>query len=69
MVTVMKNGYIHLGEDIHYYSVPYTYIGKKVKVLYTSAAVKVYYRYTQIAAHPRVRTKYRYTADENHLAS
>lgn len=29
MVTVMKNGYIRLGEDIHYYSVPYTYIGKK----------------------------------------
>ena len=69
MVTVMKNGYIRLGEDIHYYSVPYTYIGKKVKVLYTSGSVKIYYQYTQIAAHPRVRIKYRHTTDDNHLAS
>lgn len=69
MVTVMKNGYIRLGEDIHYYSVPYTYIGKKVKVLYTSTTVKVYYQYTQIASHRRMRIKYRYTTDESHLAS
>ena len=69
MVTVMKNGYIRLGEDIHYYSVPYNYIGKKVKVLYTSIAVKVYYQYTLIASHRRIRIKYRYTTDENHLAS
>jgi hypothetical protein len=33
MVTVMKNGYVCLGEDIHYYSVPYNYIGKKSKGL------------------------------------
>lgn len=25
MATVMKNGYVRLGEDIHYYSVPYTH--------------------------------------------
>jgi transposase len=69
MVTVMKNGYVRLGEDIHYYSVPYNYIGKKVKVLYTSIAVKIYYQYTLIASHRRNRIKYRYTTDENHLAS
>lgn len=33
LVTVMKNSYVSLGEDIHYYSVPYNYIGKKVKIL------------------------------------
>ncbi|WP_411268006.1 Mu transposase domain-containing protein [Pedobacter cryoconitis] len=32
-VTVNKTGYVRLGEDIHHYSVPYTYIGKKVKLL------------------------------------
>jgi transposase len=69
MVTVMKNGYVRLGEDIHYYSVPYNYIGKKVKVLYTSIAVKVYYQYTLIASHRRNRIKYRHTTDDNHLAS
>lgn len=69
MVTVMKNGYIRLGEDIHYYSVPYTHIGKKVKVLYTSGMVQIYYHYTQIAIHKRNRTKYHYTTDKNHLAT
>ena len=69
MVTVMKNGYIRLGEDIHYYSVPYTYIGKKVKILYTTALVKVYYQYTMIACHERIRSKYHYTTNEDHLAS
>ena len=69
MVTVMKNGYVRLGEDIHYYSVPYTYIGKKVKVLYTSGMVQIYYHYTQIATHKRSRTKYHYTTDKEHLAS
>ena len=32
--TVMQNGHICLGMDKHYYSVPYQYIRKKVKVLY-----------------------------------
>jgi len=68
MVTVNKTGYVRLGEDIHHYSVPYTYIGKKVKLLYTSILVKIYYQYTLIACHTRDRTKYQYTTDENHLA-
>jgi transposase len=33
--TVMKNGHVCLGPDKHYYSVPYRYIGKKVKLLYS----------------------------------
>ena len=35
LVTVMKNGHVCLGADKHYYSVPYRFIGKKVKLLYT----------------------------------
>lgn len=69
LVTVMKNSYVRLGEDIHYYSVPYNYIGKKVKILYTSTHVDVYYRYTQIATHARSRIKYQYTTNARHLAS
>ena len=68
MVTVMRNGHVRLGEDVHYYSVPYNYVGKKVKLLYTSGSVKVYYNYTMIAFHPRVRTKHHYTTQETHLA-
>ena len=35
LVTVMKNGHVYLGEDQHYYSVPYELIGKKIKMHYT----------------------------------
>lgn len=69
IVTVMKNGYVRLGEDVHYYSVPYKYIGKKVKILYTSSRIEVYYRYLMIASHVRERKKYHYTTDSDHLAS
>jgi transposase len=68
MATVMRNGYVRLSEDIHYYSVPYHYIGKKVKLLYTSSLVKIYYQYTILASHARIRTRYHYTTDEDHLA-
>ena len=68
MATVMRKGYVRLGEDTHYYSVPYGYIGKKVKLLYTSNLVKIYYHYTMIASHARIRTKYHYTTNHEHLA-
>ena len=35
LATVMKNNYVCLAEDKHYYSVPYRFIGKKVTMLYT----------------------------------
>jgi len=38
--TVSVNGHICLKEDKHYYSVPYGYIGKKVKVMVTTLKVK-----------------------------
>jgi hypothetical protein len=42
--TVMKNGYVRLSKDVHYYSVPYHHIGKKVKILYGAGDVEVYFR-------------------------
>lgn len=65
----MKNGYVRLSEDAHYYSVPYKNIGKKVKILYTPTQVEVFYRYTMIASHARSRLKYHYTTNSDHLAS
>jgi len=67
--TVMKNGHVSLSIDKHFYSVPHTYIGKKVKVLYTSDLVEVYYKYELIALHERNYRKNRYTTLEEHLAS
>jgi len=68
-VTVMKNGHVALGPDKHYYSVPYRFIGRKVKIMYTRKTVEVYYNYQRIALHPRTKSPYQYTTDKEHLAS
>lgn len=68
-VTVMKNNYVSLSEDKHYYSVPYRYIGKKVTLLYSQSLVEVFYRYERIAVHERDRRHYKYTTVDDHLAS
>lgn len=69
LVTVMKNGHIRLSEDAHYYSVPCKYMGKKVKVLYTSTLVEIYHRYEKIAEHERSYARFKYTTNKEHLAS
>lgn len=67
--TVSKNNYVCLGEDKHYYSVPYQYIGKKVSVLYSQSQVDIYYRYEHIASHKRNRRAFMFTTVEDHLAT
>lgn len=67
--TVAKNGHVALSADKHYYSVPYRYIGKKVKLLFSRHTVEIYYNYERIALHTRTRLAYHYTTDKEHLAS
>jgi transposase len=67
--TISINGHLCLKEDKHYYSVPYQYIGKKVKLLYTSDEVEIFYNYTSLALHQRNRKPYGYTTEVEHLAS
>jgi transposase len=67
--TVMKNGHACLGPDKHYYSVPYRFIGKKIKLLYSSSLVEAYYHYERIATHKRAKGMHLYTTDKDHLAS
>jgi transposase len=67
--TIMQNGHVCLGVDKHYYSVPYQYIRKKVKVLYTSKQVEVFYKYNRIAVHTRNKERYNYTTVPGHMAS
>jgi hypothetical protein len=66
---VMQNGHVHLSGDKNYYSVPYPYIKKKVKLLYTSSTVEIYYKYNRIALHKRNYKPYVYTTTSEHLAS
>jgi transposase len=67
--TVMKNGHVSLSADKHYYSVPYRFIGKKIKILYSQHSVEVFYHYERIALHTRVKRAYGYTTEKDHMAS
>jgi len=67
--TVMQNGHVLLGKDKHYYSVPFQYIRKKVKILFSSSTVEIYHKYNRIALHLRVPKAYHYTTIKEHLAS
>ncbi|WP_396159422.1 Mu transposase domain-containing protein [Flavobacterium sp.] len=67
--TVMQNGHALLSQDKSYYSVPYQYVRKKVKFLYTKTSVEIFYKYNRIAIHPRNYKPYDYTTIAEHLAS
>ena len=65
----MKNGHVSLGIDKHYYSVPYRFIGKKVKLMFSQTGVEIFYNYERIAIHDRFISAYQYTTEKDHLAS
>lgn len=67
--TVQKNSHVCLQEDKHYYSVPYRYMGRKVKLVYSSRQVEIYHAHQRIAAYIRDRGAYRYTTEREHLPS
>ena len=66
---VAKNNHIFLGQDKHYYSVPYKYIGARAKVIYTRSMVNIYVDGTQVAVHQRNRQPGGYSTQKEHLCS
>lgn len=68
-VTVQKNSHVRLGEDAHYYSVPYQHIGKKVKLTYTRRTVEVYCKLERVAFHKRNKSRFGYSSTPEHLPS
>ena len=68
-LTVLKNCYVFISDDKHYYSVPYRYIGRKVKVIYSARHVSVYCSHERIAYHPRNRKRNGYSTIAEHLSS
>lgn len=67
--TVMQNGHVSLSVDKNFYSVPFQYLRKKVKLLYTKSTIEIYYKYNRIATHPRHYKPYVYTTNPDHMAS
>lgn len=66
-LTVQRNYHIQLTEDHRYFSVPYQYVGKKVKVLYDAKVVEVYLDYNRIAVHVRKNLNKAYTTLAEHM--
>jgi len=64
---VQRNCHVMLGQDRHFYSVPWKYIGKQVTVVYTSATVEIYLGPERIALHQRRQHAYGYTTVGGHL--
>jgi hypothetical protein len=67
--TVHKNSHIYLSKDKHYYSAPYKYIGKKVRIVFSNSVVEIYYRQERIGIHTRVKSKYQYSTIDDHIPS
>ena len=67
--VVANNNHIYLGKDKHYYSVPFAFVGIRVKVVYTRSVVYIYARGKQIVLHPRNYKPSGYSTQKDHLSS
>jgi len=67
LAKVQMNYHVILGEDKHQYSVPYTYVGKRTQIVYTSSYVHIYCESERIAVHPRDRRKNAYSTLPAHM--
>ncbi|WP_209332970.1 IS21 family transposase [Lunatimonas salinarum] len=67
--TVTKTSHISLGPEKHYYSIPYRFIGKKVKVVYSLSYVSVFHDGDRIAFHKRNMKERGYTSVKDHMPS
>lgn len=66
-LTVQRNYHVQLSEDHRYYSVPFKYVGSKVKVVYDSRVVEVYLGHERIALHVRKNHHKAYTTLAEHM--
>lgn len=69
VATVQRNYHVQLTEDHHYYSVPYRYAGKKVRVLYDEKTLEIYLEHERIAVHPRSGVGSAYHTTPEHMPS
>jgi transposase len=69
VATVQRNYHVQLTEDHHYYSVPYRYVGKKVRVLYDHKTLEIYLEQERIAVHARNTMGSAYHTIAEHMPS
>lgn len=56
----------HVFIDYSYYSVPFEYVGEVVDIEMTESLVRIFYRGTEIAVHPRVLERGKFQTNVNH---
>ncbi|WP_432710412.1 IS21 family transposase [Pedobacter sp.] len=64
---VQKHYHVLVGEDGHFYSVPYRYIGKEVRIAYDQDTVEIYYEGQRIAIHTRNYISHGYSSIKEHM--
>ena len=59
--------HICIGAERHFYSVPFKYVGQKVKVMWDAESVDVYVGGERVCSHPRSIVPYGYTTSPAHM--
>ncbi len=54
MAKAQRNYHVYLGEEKNYYSLPFRYVGKKAKIIYTRKIVEIYVDNQRVALHQRL---------------
>ncbi len=67
IAKVQRNYHVIVGENNHYYSVPYQYIGKSTQIIYTNQRVDIYCGTERIAIHKRDSREYAYSTLAAHM--
>ncbi|MEI6297496.1 MAG: IS21 family transposase, partial [bacterium] len=67
IATVQKNFHVYYFTDKNYYSVPYVYVGKKVKLILTQNVVEIYHEQKRIALHARTQIPHKYVTVKEHM--
>ena len=70
-ITAWKKAKVHIDYHVDvektYYSVPYTLIGQKVDISYTSSMIEIYHRGRRVASHMRVNKPGAFVTDKLHM--
>jgi len=66
---VQMNYHVLLGEDKHFYSVPYKYVGRRMNLRYTTTRVEIYLQADPVAVATHLRNPRRsdYTTNPEHM--
>ena len=67
VAKVQRNYHVTLGEDWHHYSVPHTFLGKTVQIVYDLQDVEIYLDLVRIACHRRNYRKNGHSTVKEHM--